>query len=236
MRQPHPFPPAPQRAFTAVEMLVVMTVLISVMAIGIQGMLGAQRRVDGKSTLNVIQAVHNACMHQARQCGSACLIYGYTLEYTDTASIVGPSAASSMRPWVIVGQSGVAQYDNPPACDLQSNIGEGELWVGDRLVFIDNLRPSASATIDGTSIAAAGAHYLHIAFEPRTGFVHAVMNNSPTASFTTSGAGGITDANSLPNAVSLPIWNLIVSAPNWTYHETHVINVSATGVTDVHMP
>ena len=208
--------------FTLVEMLIAMMAIIALIATTLPAIVTAQRRYDNNFTMNVLQSLHNTCSQNARQLGSACVIYGYTLEFTDGIVASGKKVADDAHPWVIVNDTLPAWYQST-SNDLQADIGYCDLWRGDRLCFTGSCLPGSTVTIDGTTVSTSTSSYLHVAFEPRTGFVHAVMNNSPTPSFTCGGAMGITGCSSRPDSV-------VILCDKFS------LNISSAGAVDVRTP
>ena len=218
-----------RRAFTSVEMLVVMFGIVLMMGGTVPGICSALKRYNENSTVSVFQAVHGSCLSNARQFGSACLIYGYTLDYNDVSVIPGRNTATSIIPWII-SESNAPQYQSD--LDLRSEIGHSTLWNGDRIEFEDAVRPSVQVIKNGAAISTTTDRYLHVAFEPRSGFIHVVMSNSSTPAFSAYGAGGITGAASIPDDLVIELWHLLANSAS---RSTRIL-VRPTGVIDVRSP
>lgn len=135
-------------AFALIEMIVVIAIIISIMAMLLPGIATYQKKTDLYATTNVLQTVHDTQVRNARQFGSAGLVYGYT--------VYGRSnVRKGIRPWVIL--AGGATSDVPP-----SDIGRSLFWNANFIEFTDNVEPKDTADRD-------------VYIEPRTGFVHASL-------------------------------------------------------------
>lgn len=199
----------PRRAgFTLVEMIVVITVIMLVFGSMMSGLTLLQKQSDTYSTPAIIQAVHESCFRNARQYGSAGLVYGFTLDYGSTDH--GHPTANAIIPWVVVGST-VTYHTS--SNDLLTDIGRQSLWdtvsSPARITFDDNLRPSTEfslsqwsslsqyaalydsstllAKANGTSGIDPGGRYVHCGYSPRTGIMVAVDsdNSDPTVLPTT---------------------------------------------------
>lgn len=141
-----------RRAFTLVEMLVVIMIMMMVMAMLLPAMAMMQKKADMYSTPNVIRTVHNIQRSYAMQVAVASgTIYGYTIR----ADRLG------IRPWV-----------GPPATSMTAaDIGKQMFWSGNYITFTDNIQPvsiTASAGEPRFAIPALGD--VNIAFVPGAGF------------------------------------------------------------------
>lgn len=129
-----------QRGFTLVEMIVVMAVMMTLMAMLLPAVALHQKKTDLYATANVIQAVHDIQMRCARQFGSAGLVYGYTVRGDRTG----------IDPWVRGLDGVVAAVD-------KGDIGRQMFWKNATTIeFVDLVEPKAAAS-------------LTVSFEPRTG-------------------------------------------------------------------
>ena len=131
------------RAFALIEMIVVIAIIISVMAMLLPGIATYQKKTDLYATANVLQTVHDTQVRNARQFGSAGMVYGYTIR----------GDRKGVRPWVILA-GGISMTDVPP-----SDIGRSLFWNANYIEFSDNVEPKDATDRD-------------IYIEPRTGFVH----------------------------------------------------------------
>jgi type II secretory pathway pseudopilin PulG len=236
-------------AFTLIEMIVVITVIMLMFGTLMSGLTTMQKSTDTLSTPAVIQAVHESCFRNARQFGSAALVYGFTLDFGDGVASPGDSKTSATAvtgetasaiaiiPWVIVNTT--TNYN--ANVDLFTDIGRQPLWdtatAHDRIYFDDRLRPSRQFfTVDTTgastahTTSVAGNRYLHVGYEPKTGFCHAIADSTDDPA--TSGAGlkaaTISDPTSLPSQVILELRD----TKNNTLKNR--ILITYTGVIDAH--
>lgn len=200
------------RAFTLIEMIVVVGIIMVVMAMLLPGVALMQRKTDLYATANVLQNVHAVQFRNARQFGSAGLVYGYTLMYTsDTPTPGAVRAAGLIKPWIVGAPS---LYHDPVDNNLKADIGQqmfwtqlppaqGSTWV---IELVDLFRPAGQVKIDGsaTSLPASSTRYLHVAFSPRHGFVMADLSLSADPSTTLADISSPTAAH---NAVEIDIWS-----------------------------
>jgi prepilin-type N-terminal cleavage/methylation domain-containing protein len=198
--------PNAQQGFTVVELLIVLFLIATLVSVAMPGVLAAQRHASQDSTNNLFNSLNDTCVHQARQFGSACLVYGYTVEYGDTTGANGTTCAATVHPWVIL-PNGTVQYQSY-ANNLKAEIGHADMWTSDRIELCDRTEPGNAVVLNGTSITTSNGTYLHVAYEPHSGFVHAQFNTSQNPTFTVSGPGGITSAASTPDQVVIETVNL----------------------------
>lgn len=187
-------------AFTLVEMLVVLCIIMLLLGIGVPGLVLSQKRTDEAATVNLLRLTHLSLQRCARQYGSGNDIHGFTLAYTDTTSVPGSRSAPSVMPWVIrhgavaVGQAG----------GLVDEIGRVDLWnaAATAIEFVDRQRPAGSVVVDGVATAVSSLLYLHVAYEPRTGFPHACLSASDHSAVPTLFAN-ISQSSEAPNAIDI---------------------------------
>lgn len=199
-----------RRAFALIEMIVVIAIIISIMAMLLPGIATYQKKTDLYATTNVLQTVHDTQVRNARQFGSAGLVYGYT--------IYGRSnARKGVRPWVILAGGGTVQSDVPP-----SDIGRSLFWNANYIEFTDNVEPKDTADKD-------------IYIEPRTGFVHAGL--APQAGVT---AGDplvvITHPLQHPNPPPLPTplpLSYILRSKRMPYPDNYIVDLHPTGTMNI---
>lgn len=245
---------APRRiaAFTLIEMIVVIAIVMLMLGTLMSGLATMQKSADTLSTPAIIQAVHESCFRNARQFGSAALVYGFTLDFgdgvkspgdkktsrngfADPAVIPGEYSAIAIIPWVIDASGTTKRQAN---IDLFTDIGRQPLWdaSNNRIYFDDKLRPSNRV---GTQTAAAappaiiwnltsGNRYVHVGYEPRTGLVHVDVGG--TADPATAGltAPAITAPTSLPKQLTLELRH---TKSNQVKNK---ILITYTGVIDAH--
>lgn len=138
------------RGFTLVEMLVIIAIMMTVMAMLLPGIATMQKRTDRYATANVIQLVHATQIRNARQFGSAGLVYGYTIIGTGTwGSQLG------IQPWVILPGGSPAT----PTSLTAEDVGGQLLWSGSYIEFTDNIWPKSATAFS-------------VSFEPRTGLAY----------------------------------------------------------------
>lgn len=195
------------KAFTLIEMTVVMSVITTVMALGVPALVTAQRQSDQYATDNIIYSIHSTCQRNAQQFGSASLIYGFTISYS--SDLGGRPAADAITPWV-VNDKGNLGYHNDVG--LRVSFGMPHLWSGDDIVFTDLDRPCSKVVINGVSHSVSAGDHLHVAYEPITGFPHTMQTLSKSARPTPPdiGAGtftGISDPLNPPSHIELSIWS-----------------------------
>jgi type II secretory pathway pseudopilin PulG len=214
-------------AFTLIEMIVVLAVMMTVMAMLLPGIALMQRKSDIYSTSNVLQAVHAIQFRNARQFGSAGLVYGYTLMYTsDIANPNGSRCAGLIKPWII-GAADI--YQNTAVNDLKRDIGRQMFWSGSdprAIEFVDLLRPAGNVDIDGSSnsLPTGSSKYLHIGFSPRHGFVMATFGISVTPAFTVA---GISDPGAVHQDVEIELRSIKSKRPSLKAH------ITSTGIIHV---
>ncbi|MBN8527126.1 MAG: prepilin-type N-terminal cleavage/methylation domain-containing protein [Planctomycetes bacterium] len=203
------------RAFTLIEMIVVVGIIMVVMAMLLPGVALMQRKTDLYATANVLQNVHAVQFRNARQFGSAGLVYGYTLMYTsDTPAPGAVRAAGYIKPWIVGAPS---LYNDPVDNNLKADIGQQMFWtqLSPSMVwvieFVDLFRPAGQVKIDPDptlpttySLSSGSSKYLHIAFSPRHGFVMASLDGSPDPSTTLA---SISNPTATHQSVEIDIWS-----------------------------
>jgi len=196
-------------AFTLIEMIVVLAVMMTVMAMLLPGIALMQRKSDIYSTSNVLQAVHAIQFRNARQFGSAGLVYGYTLNYS--AVLVGSSrSAGLIQPWIMI--NGVVSYHSVPGNDLKADIGKQMFWNGTSIEFVDLLRPAGMVLINGADrTPTSGASYVNIGFSPRHGFVMAERSSTATPGFDLAAISNPAEAH---QGVDLQLWSTKSKRPS----------------------
>lgn len=223
-----------RRAFTLIEMVVACGIIAGALGMLMSGMASAQRRSDGFATCNIIKAVHLVSQRAACEEGGTTVVHGFTLSYAATAGspVPGKRSASSIRPWQITGTQATAVVRDQDDVDLAGDIGRHELWSGDSLGFIDHLRPAGRVEIAGSvqTIPSSATRYLHVAYEPRSGFVHAVLSTAADPSPAELACDVISQASAAPTGLVIPL------ASRHDGHEALVVTISATGVADVRAP
>jgi prepilin-type N-terminal cleavage/methylation domain-containing protein len=241
--------PLHHRGFTLIEMMVVLAIILMVMAFMLGGTAAMERRNSAISTFTILQAMHESCHRNAIQFGSAGLVYGFSLEYRRSPN---PSAewayqwwntARTVKPWVIDAAGNVAYQTSTDLFADSGLAASGMLTMsGDHLRFLDAYRPCSLVRIDGVSMtfpkATTTADILHVAYEPRTGFVHALWQNAVSTAATDTAPpfhpSTISDTAATPNRVDLGIYHLRYIAPSYVARKANVITISATGGFDIH--
>jgi prepilin-type N-terminal cleavage/methylation domain-containing protein len=224
MTRHHPHPlSVPCTAFTLIEMMVVMSIIIVIMATGVPAMISAQRQSDVFFTPNIIASVHAASQRNAKQFGSAALVYGFTLSYT--TSINGQPAADAITPWM-VDAGGVVRRNSD--INLKSTIGLSEIWHGNSLQFRDLYRPCGQVAINGSNLSISSNRHLHVAYAPITGFPHTAL--TPSDDFTPSPSDALASEISKPDRLPQQI-KIVIANESGTPRNTIVIQ--KTGVCDV---
>jgi len=132
-----------RRGFSLVEILVVISIMIMVMATLLPAIALWQKKSDLYATPNVIRAVHEAQYRNARQFGSAGLVYGYTIR----------GDRKGVQPWVLLPGAATVTGLRP------EDIGRQMFWVNGYIEFTDNLEPKSAVDYS-------------ISFEPRTGMAY----------------------------------------------------------------
>lgn len=228
----------PTCGFTLIEVVVVMSIITILLGMGIPGVINAQRRADRYATVNIIQTVHDACVSNAKQFGGAGAVYGFTLAYGTKSTSYVPSsyAALSIKPWVIIPDgSNTVVYNTTAGYSLQADIGKEMMWTGDLIEFVDTTLPAGRFVIQEmmkapnvTDVSSTAGQSIHVAYEPRTGFVFAdktSISNLVAASITIPGG------SKNPARVELTIWR---KGANGT--ATNTILLQPTGACDVRLP
>lgn len=191
------------RAFTLIEMIVVVGIIMVVMAMLLPGVALMQRKTDLYATANVLQNVHAVQFRNARQFGSAGLVYGYTLMYTST--IGSAQSAGYIKPWIVGAPS---LYHDPVDNNLKADIGQQMFWTQQgttwMIEFVDLFRPAGQVQIDGVSTSLSSTRYLHVAFSPRHGFVMATLNGTADPGTTLA---DISSPTAVHNDVEVDIWS-----------------------------
>lgn len=231
------------RAFTLIEMIVVLAIMMTVMAMLLPGIAVMQRKSDLYATSNVLRNVHTIQMRNARQFGSAGLIYGYTLIYSDGSTIPNPGGsqcAGLIKPWII-GAPLVAPithpnqyYQNAPTNDLKADIGKQMFWSSadpQAIEFVDLIRPAGKVVIttppstpSTTTLTVGTNRYLHIGFSPRHGFVMADAGTVSTPNFTLS---TISSPSADHQDVKLELWSTKGK------RATLIAHITSTGIINV---
>lgn len=195
-------------AFTLIEMIVILAVMMTVMAMLMPGIALMQRKSDLYATSNVLQSVHGIQFRNARQFGSAGLVYGYTLMFTsDIPNPGGTRCAGYIKPWIVGAPS---LYHEPVNNNLKADIGQQMFWTVVSTVpvieFVDLFRPAGLVRIDATDHAMSfgSTRYLHVGFSPRHGFVMADCNATPDPGITLA---GISNPAATHNAVLINLWS-----------------------------
>jgi type II secretory pathway pseudopilin PulG len=190
---------------TLVEMLVVLLVITIAMGMGAPTLMIILGKSDASTPANIIGTIHNQSLSLARSTNS---IYGFTIEYnTGTAYGSIPTSAytaSSIKPWYVPAGGSITYYST--AEQVQSAYGGGLIANAGSYSFSDKAMPS---TILKTGIDSLGSttlttvtfsstnRFLHVAYEPGTGLLHASFGasgdysriDSPGELFDVSGYG-----------------------------------------------
>lgn len=216
--------PGARDAFTLIEMVIVISIIVSLLAIGVPALINAQGQADDFATQNVIESVHNTCRRNAMQFGSAGVTYGFTLTYT--ANISGTASSDTITPWVTDGAS--TTY-NTPGSTLQADFGKTPLWSGDDMKFWDRYRPAGTYTVDAPASATAAAtdKYLYVGYEPRTGLPHVYHATAAIDPKTQLAPGTISATTSMPNSLSIKIYSTRGQAQS-------SVLINKTGVCNAH--
>lgn len=226
--------PTRSNGFTLIEVIVVMSIITILLGMGIPGIINAQRRADRYATQNIFDTVHNACVSNAKQFGSGGSVYGFTLEYTvnSASAINGQYSAIAIKPWVILPNGATVIYNTTaPAGRIQADIGKEMIWNGDAIEFVDILLPSKTIIVDGAAPTTLTNQYLHIAYEPRTGFPHRLISGSATPTVGILNALAITASANAPNQIEIIIWRKTTGSQQPV---TKFI-IQPTGASDVRM-
>lgn len=240
----------PRCAFSLLELLVVMTVMLSMMGLALAGTTAWERRNTAISTFTILRGVIDSSHRNAMQFGSAGLVYGFSIEYRRSPN---PSTewawqwwntARSVKPWVIT-PDGVVHYQASYDLFADTGLGGGGLlkMSGNELRFADTHRPCGSVLIDGVpqtfTKATTTADLLHVAFEPRTGFVHA--NWTGAASLAAAdlappfSSATLTSHAIAANRVDISVCHLRFQSPNYIARPAAVIAIGQTGMSEVRM-
>lgn len=219
------------RGFTLIEMIVVLAIMMSVMAMLLPGIATMQRKTDLYATSNVLRNVHAIQFRNARQFGSAGLVYGYTVMYTSGSGVISTSqSAGLVKPWIIGAPS---TYYNAVSNDLHADIGKQMFWNGvdpAAIEFVDLYRPAGKVVIrtgavdNPTTLTVGTTRYLHVGFSPRHGFVMADCSASASPSFTLD---QISDPEGVHNQVNFDLWSMKSKRAALQVH------ISNTGIIDV---
>lgn len=219
--------------FTLIEVVVVMSIITILMGMGIPGIINAQRRADRYATVNILGTVHDACVSNAKQFGSSGAVYGFTLSYANNSVLTGANSALAIKPWVIWPNGSVRYNTTVAGQTLQADIGKEMMWTGDTIEFVDTMLPAksigvfrgATVLVDPAVAVAAGTN-LHVAYEPRTGFVH-----YGTGAVAALDAATLTDPARQPVRIQLSIWR-----KGTTPQATNTFIIQPTGASDVRLP
>lgn len=199
-----------RRGFSLVEMIVVIAIVISLMAMLLPGIALYQKKSDLYATANVLQVVHDTQVRNARQFGSAGLVYGYTVYGR-------ANVRKGVRPWVILSGGGSTKSDVPP-----SDIGRSLFWNANYIEFTDLIEPKDTADKE-------------VWIEPRTGFVHVGL--APQAGVT---AGDplvvITSPLQHPNPPPLPTpppLSYVLRSKRPPHPDAFVVDLHPTGTMNI---
>lgn len=210
------------RGFTLLEMLVVIMIMMTVMAMLLPAMAGMQKKADLNNAGNVIQVVHNTQRCYSLQYGFTGAIYGYTIRSDNSAS-------PGIRPWVITGTS----VTTMSAVD----VGKQLRWnSGGFIDFTDKLRavrfdaaPGIDPKINSAFVRMVDASNnikdLNVAFVPRAGFA--------TISFSSPGCDPPTNIGILGSeaAGSFRLRSVLSG-----YRDEYIVDILKTGVLSIHAP
>lgn len=225
---------------------------------GIPGIINAQRRADRYATVNILQTVHEACLGNAKQFGGSGAVYGFSLLYNNTTAVSGQVAATGIKPWVIETASGntlpAAAVDRvryatdlfaptvpgPLRIKIPEMIGKEMMWNNDVIEFVDIYNPATWVSINGSFQPATGitgtSYVLHVAYEPRTGFIHSRVDTSARPSVVDFSAAELTKTASA--AVDLTEVEIVVykKASSGTAQKSSKFVIKKTGASDVRLP
>lgn len=238
--------PMLRSGFTLIEMVVIITIIGILFGLGLPGLVSAQRRLDSNNTLNVLTAVHNACVRNAKQIGATGVIYGYTLTYSSAVSPLDRKCLT-LVPWALPLGGGSYQYDMDTGIAntswrmaealsrAKSDIGGGVPWDAPpgtydpayqpSISFVDQLALGNSVTLGSSAPSASTGMSLFVAYEPGTGFMHADVVSSPGTPGFALGVGQMSSANR--RSVRLQVWNVK------RLRKSFEVIISAAGVLDV---
>lgn len=238
---------SPRHAFSLMELLVVMTVMLTMMGLALAGTTAWERRNTTISTFTVLRGVIDSSHRNAMQFGSSGLVYGFSIDYRRSPN---PSTewawqwwntARSVKPWVIT-PDGAVHYQADFDLFADTGLGGGGLlkMTGNELRFLDTHRPCGSVLIDGEAQpfnkATTTADILHVAFEPRTGFVHATWTAAASlaaADFAPSFSSAMLTSNTnAANRVDISIGHLRFLSPNYVARPAAVIAIGPTGMSE----
>lgn len=210
------------RAFTLIEMIVVLAIMMTIMAMLLPGIAVMQRKSDLYATSNVLRNVHTIQMRNARQFGSAGLVYGYSLSYGTTLG--STKSADQIKPWIVMivppATTATVEYQTAVSNELKADIGKQMFWNGTAIDFVDLVRPAGKFIIDSTTTSPPSN--LHIAFSPRHGFVQAFTSLSPATLLSDISAPGATHQD-----VQIMLWSTKTQRATMRAHitKTGIINV-----------
>jgi len=208
-----------RRAFTLVEMLVVIMIMMMVMATLLPALAMMQKKADLYSANNVINVVHNVQRSYAMQFGFGGAVYGYTIR-ADNASAPG------IQPWVISG--GVVTRMTGV------DVGKQMFWNSGGWVDItDNLRAVRSNALPGLNPNDNNARLwdgstnkdLCIGFVPRAGFA--------TVAYTIPGTDPPLSMGLLGSEAGA---NFRLRSSKQGYRDAFVMEIYKTGILSAYAP
>lgn len=246
----------PRLGFTLTEMVVVIGILVLLMGLAMPAMMMSMRRSDANSTQNIIAMVHQSQVRNARLNGGAGTVFGFSILYASTTSrITSKYCATSIVPWYIKNDHSTGSYvagtiGHISATDLSQAIGGGIITGGNSTItdnsaptpkplvgidFVDTVVPAVSVNFASSETAKTQKTFsslvpkkaLHVAYEPGTGFVHAIVNEIPPTP--TWLATNLTNSNDTNGGILLGIIKSRgTSYTNGTYSKS-LTKVSGTG-------
>jgi len=191
-----------RRGTTLIEMLTVVGIIMLLLGGGLASMMVIIRRNSPDSGPNIVRAVHMAMSSLAQQHNRSGRIYGYTLIYSSaTVGTQTVQVATRLVPWYYEGNGTsvpfTASVGDPNqliplnlACELGSYASLNNRYQYD----LTDVEMTASVELNGAP--QTSSTYLHVAFEPGTGFVHgSAPTTDPLASnsFSATSSALLTD-------------------------------------------
>lgn len=204
---------------TLIEILVVVGIIGIAMGMGIAGIMPLMSRSDMNATVNIISGVHRESFQMARTIGGAAIIYGFTIEYKNgTAYGKIPNTAyvaATIAPWYV--RYGQAQQPFASDYALQSAFGSGLIATGTSFTFSDKQMPCGKVTLSAftngvavpTTTTISSSKFLHVAYEPGTGFMHAYLGASSDYTLLDSPSELVALA---PNQVEITLYSIATNA------------------------